>query len=40
MLSSRDYYKEINKDNSEFGKLEADYTFALCCAMVFSQMGN
>lgn len=40
MLSSRDYYKEINKDNGEFDKLDAEYTIALCYAMVLSQMGN
>ena len=41
MLSLRDYYQEISKDNSrEFDKLESEYTFALCYAMVCSQMGN
>lgn len=40
MLKYRDYYKEINKDNREFDRLDAEYTFALCYAMVCSQMGN
>ena len=40
MLMNRDYYAEINKDNREFAQLDAEYTFALCYAMVASQMGN
>lgn len=40
MFSNKDYYEEVNKDNREFQQLDAEYTLALCYAMVCSQMSN
>ena len=40
MLYNRDYYQEFSQDNGEFDKLEAEYTIALCYAMICSQQGN
>ena len=40
MLSKKDYYEEIDEDNRDFAKLNAEYMFALCCAMVYGQRSN
>ena len=34
------YCEDMNEDNREFAQLNAESTFALCYAMVVSQMGN
>ena len=40
MLINRDYYEEVNQNDKELQKLDAEYTIALCYAMICSQMGN